>query len=145
MSGNIQELRNLSPILINYIEREARQRSMKAGDDPFAGLGLTRAAMMRGGLHFHHHVSGDPADIENGAGNAFILSWMLAERETFRRIMAAISTPAARGREAEVVKALMGGASIDDALRPRRTDADAFAHPDKGITVIPLKPNGGPR
>lgn len=141
----LDECRTLSPLMHQHLVRliediRAKQGPTDVGNRAKAALGVTPGAFSRAGLYFTRHVSSADADIENGAANAFLLSWCLGEREAMRMIMAAITSPGAKGREVEVVEALMKGASIEEALAKRDSapitqSGSVVAFPPRGVTT----------
>lgn len=114
----IENLEALDPLVMKHIERQIAERKLTTADDGLTGLGFTRAAMKRAAMYFARFISCEDRHAES-AGRAFGFTWMVSERETFQRIMTAISSPTAKGREAEVVEAMMRGASVEEALAKR--------------------------
>ena len=115
------QLGALAPPMREHIVREIRAavaEAQAAGlSQTIVDIGVNRSSMLRAVIYFRQNVSSDEADIDNGAGEAFLHAWCLGEREAYRRTMAAISSPEAKGREVDVVAAIMQGASIEEALQ----------------------------
>lgn len=74
-----------------------------------------RASIRRGLSAFLRHA-GTADDVETDAGHAFVTVYALAERELLTSLLGALSTPAAKGRELEIIQAMRNGARIDEAL-----------------------------
>ncbi|MGB6078060.1 MAG: hypothetical protein WBF99_01225 [Xanthobacteraceae bacterium] len=121
----IDALKKLSPLLLSFVDRliDAAKASAATEGRRYVevdGTGLTLAAIRRAAHFFVLNISANPTDVDK-AGPAFAHAWSLGETETMRRVMTAISSPEAKGREIEVVQAMMRGASIDEALAKRDT------------------------
>ncbi|MFC3074182.1 hypothetical protein [Shinella pollutisoli] len=130
------DLEELAPLMMAHIERQIAERRITG--DAVTGLSFTRAAMMRAALYFRRFVSSDDEHAE-GAGQAFGLTWMLAERETMQRVMTAISSPAAKGREADVIATLMKGASIEEALAMTNSAPAALVTQEGRVVAFPAR------
>lgn len=134
------QLAALAPLMSEHIKREisaaVAEAQAEGRSHAVVDIGLTDGAQKRASLYFRREVSSDEADIENGAGGAFIKAWCLGEREAMRRVMVALSMPEAKGREVEVLAALMGGASIIEALR--RPEPPQIEPAAEGSNVIAL-------
>jgi len=115
----IESLRKLAPLIEAFITRELEKQQVAAGVPPGTPVafqtGISAGALRRAGEFFVQNISSDEADLAAPC-IAFVHAWAPAENMTFRRVMAAISSPAAKGREVEVLAALMQGASIAEAL-----------------------------
>jgi len=134
----IDNLEALDPLVMRHIERQIAERQIASPDDAIGGLEFTRAAMLRAALYFRRFISNEDRHVDS-AGQAFGFAWMLAEREALRRVMTAITSPGARGREAEVVQALMNGASITEAVAKRESapvtkSGGVVAFPSRRVT-----------
>ena len=140
----IEDLEALQPLLHDAIVR-ASEAAIDAGAEDImkavaADLGMSRAAMLRAHIHFKTKISAAEEHVE-GAGVAFTLAWCAAEKETFRRVMAAITSPGAKGHEAEIVAALMRGDSVADAVAARQPQQSAEPVTREG-NVVTLRPRG---
>lgn len=98
------------------------QKAMDAGLTSEAEIqretGFMECVTSRATYYFYEFVSRDPADVKSGAAHGFVYAWCMAERETLRRAVAAISKPDAKGREVQILQALLEGASIETAVKP---------------------------
>ncbi len=114
----------LAPLMSAHTEREISEAIAEARaegrDHVVIDIGLNPGSMRRAGIYFSQHVSGDEADIATGASEAFVQAWSLGEREAYRRMMVALSSPEAKGREIDVLAALMNGVGVIDALAGNR-------------------------
>lgn len=112
----IEGLTELNPVLTRLLKQEI-EAAIILGKSPDDLLDKFHNSMvMRAGVYFRDHISMDDADIDNGAAMAFVMAWEIAERDTMRRVLAALSTPVAKGHEVEILSAVMSGARFDDAL-----------------------------
>lgn len=107
----IESLEALDPLVMRHIERQIAERQIASPSDAVADLDFARAAMLRAAHYFRRNISHEDRHVES-AGQAFGFAWMIAERDAFQRIAAAISSPSARGREAEIIQTLI-------AMRPQ--------------------------
>jgi len=133
----IEDFRKLAPLMDKFMTRllDRLMRKARAAGSNVAevDIGLSHGALKRAGLFFTANVQQDEADADD-ACIAFAYAWSLGEREAMRRVMAAISSLAAQGREADVVAALMKGASIEEALA-RTNSAPAAPVTQEGRVV----------
>ncbi len=125
------ELAALIPLVDDHFAHEF-ERAVAAAREadatrPTLDVGLNEGSMGRATIYFRQHISSGSAEIEKDAHWAFTLSWALGEREAYRRMMVALSTPSAKGREVEVLQALMNGSGIIEALAGRRPKERALA------------------
>lgn len=115
----IEDFRKLAPLMDAHMTRlldfQMKKAHAEGRNVAEVDIGLSHGALARAGLFFAAHVQQTAADVDD-AGIAFAYAWTQGEREAMRRCMAAISSPAARGRETEVIAALMKGASVEEAL-----------------------------
>ncbi|WP_416797305.1 hypothetical protein [Ciceribacter azotifigens] len=133
----IEDFRKLAPLMDGYMTRlldRLMQKARAAGSNVAeVDIGLSHGALKRAGLFFVGNVQQNEADMDD-AGLAFAYAWSHGEREAMRRCMAAISSPAAKGREADVIAALMKGASIEEALA--RTNSEPAAPVTETARVV---------
>lgn len=122
------KLAALAPLMSEHTEREISdaiaQARAEGRNHAVVDIGLNPGSMRRASLYFRQNVSSDEADIHSGASEAFVQTWALGEREAYRRMMVALSSPEAKGREVDVLAALMGGASVIHALAGQRPEGD---------------------
>lgn len=137
----IDGLTALGPILYRLLKEEL-VAEITLGKSPDDLLDRFHNSMvMRAGVHFREHISMDDADIDNGAAMAFISTWEIAEKDTMRRVLAALSTPAAKGHEVDILSAVMSGARFDDALAAvSSAPVAAKETAEERGKVIPLRP-----
>lgn len=90
-------------------EREIAQamEEGRAGLDIGTVLGITREAMERGALDLSVLAGPTPADAPGGPAMAYAMSFARGEAAALRRAMAAISAPSAKGREVEILAAMI--------------------------------------
>lgn len=122
------KLAALAPLMSEHTEREISEAIAAARaegrDHTIVDIGLNPGSMRRASIYFRQSISSDEAAIHSGASEAFVQAWSLGEREAYRRVMVALSSPEAKGRETEVLAALMNGADIIHALAGRRPEGE---------------------
>jgi hypothetical protein len=138
----IPGLTELSPMMQRHVVRLIEAVKASAANLCLRSIGLhtalTPGAIMRAAVFFRVNISSADEDVDE-AGTAFVGAWCLAEREALRRAMVAITSPGAKGREIEVVQALMDGASITEAVAKRDSapvteNGSVVAFPSRRVT-----------
>lgn len=120
------------------IEREIISGGITDPNDGYAAmleaLGVTDAALFRA-------VIAAARDFDIGGGSAnlrmlFCVPYAMGDGAALRRAKLAISDPRAKGREIEVLDALIAGADLEDALRR------PVSPPDEQPSVLPFRRRG---
>lgn len=115
----VDDLKALQPTIYQHVLDEFRN-AMDAGFTSEADMkrqtGFMDRVASRAAYYFYEFVSRDPADFKSGAAHGFAYAWCMAERETLRRAVAAISKQDAKGHEVEILQALLEDRRIDDAV-----------------------------
>ncbi|URQ75404.1 MAG: hypothetical protein NBV76_01040 [Candidatus Ochrobactrum gambitense] len=116
----VDDLKALQPTIYQHALDEF-QKAMDAGLTSEAEIqqetGFMDRVTSRATYYFYEFVSRDPADFKSGAAHGFAYAWCMAERETLLRAVAAISKPEAKGREVEILQALLEDSRVDDAAK----------------------------
>jgi len=137
----VDDLKALQPTIYQRALDEF-QKAMDAGLTSEADIqqqtGFMDRVASRATYYFYEFVSRDPADFESGAAHGFAYAWCMAERETLRRALAAISKPDAKGHEVEILQALLEGSRADDAVKqaaqPVTATGNVVTFPRKRVT-----------
>ncbi|MBQ0708940.1 MULTISPECIES: hypothetical protein [unclassified Ochrobactrum] len=137
----IDDLKALQPPIYRHALDEF-QKAMDAGLTSEAEIqretGFMDRVASRAAYYFYEFVSRDPADFKSGAAHGFSYAWCMAERETLRRAVAAISKPDAKGHEVEILQALLEDGRADDAVKqaaqPVTATSNVVTFPRKRVT-----------
>lgn len=139
----VDDLKALQPTIYQHALDEF-QKAMDAGLTSEADIqratGFMDRVASRAAYYFYEFVSRDPADVKSGAAHGFVYAWCMAERETLRRAVVAISKPDAKGREVEILQALLDDNRADDAVKqaapPVTTTSNVVTFQRKRVTDL---------
>lgn len=102
-----------------------------------ASIGVSWQAMERGGQDYAALAGPEAPDAAGTPMMAYGVAFARGERAALQRAAAAITAPGAKGREAEILAALLKGASVADATRSSTQGAQDVTMRAKVVTLHP--------
>lgn len=102
-----------------------------------ASIGVTWEGVERGGRDYEALAGPVASGVSGTPLFAFGIAYARGEAAALRRAAAALSSPGAKGREAEIIAALMRGASVADAARSSTQSAQDVTTRAKVVTLHP--------